>query len=44
VIDAAQQADALQNHAANQTAFAFGSILCGTAGNNADPRSAAGSR
>jgi hypothetical protein len=37
VINPAQQADALQNHSANQTAFAFSSILCGTAGNNADP-------
>ncbi len=37
VIDAAQQADALQNHAANQTAYAFSSILCGAAGSNSDP-------
>ena len=37
VISAAQQADALQNHSANQTAFAFGSILCGAAGLNSDP-------
>jgi hypothetical protein len=37
VINPAQQADALQNHSANQTAFAFSSILCGTAGNNTDP-------
>jgi len=37
VIDTAQQADTLQNHAANLTAFALANMLCGTAGNNTDP-------
>ena len=37
VISEGQQFDALQNHAANQTLFATGNILCGTAGNNVDP-------
>jgi hypothetical protein len=37
LVDPAQKADVLAWHPANQSAFAFGNILCGTAGANVDP-------
>jgi hypothetical protein len=37
IVDRSFRAEVLKFHPANQTAFAFGSILCGAAGLNVDP-------
>jgi hypothetical protein len=37
VIETPQQADTLQNHAANLTAFALANMLCGAPGKHSDP-------